>query len=266
MDAAATSLFAPGAWPSFVLISARISGLMILSPFWSLVSIPRPSKGALIVVLAAILTPLAGTVPFPDRVLSIPMPLMMEFTIGLVIGLCAAVVAHALMLASEVVSMQTGLSLGQVLTPNLETGGPALSQLYWLLGLAVFVGIDGPTVMLQALARSIVDFPPGSSSITFTEGPMAVLNLTGSVFRYAIQICAPVMVALTLANLLMAILSRAVPQLNAMAMAFGVTLSIGLLMIGLSLSLVVRALTKWYATSIGSADGLLNLMIRSGAQ
>ncbi|MHB1328092.1 MAG: flagellar biosynthetic protein FliR [Gemmatimonadales bacterium] len=265
MDAAATSLFAPGTWPSFVLISARISGLMMLSPFWSMVSIPRPTKGAFIVVLAAILTPLAGVVPFPDRVLSIPMPLMMEFTIGLVIGLTAAVIAHALMLASEVISMQTGLSLGQVLTPNLETGGPALSQLYWLLGLAVFIGIDGPMVMLEALARSIVDYPPGAS-ISFAEGPMAVLDLTGSVFRYAIQICAPVMVALTLANILMAILSRAVPQLNAMAMAFGVTLSIGLLMIGLSLSLTVRALAKWYQASIGSVDGLLNLMIRSGVQ
>ena len=47
MPSAVSGLLAPGSWPAFVLISARLSGLMLLAPFWSMVSIPRSVKGAI---------------------------------------------------------------------------------------------------------------------------------------------------------------------------------------------------------------------------
>jgi flagellar biosynthetic protein FliR len=265
MGSAASNLLAPGSWPAFVLISARISGLMMLAPFWSMVSIPRSVKGAIIVVLAAVLVPTAAKPAFPDRVLGFPVPLMTEFTLGLGIGLAAALVVHALMLASEVVALQTGLSLGQVLTPNIDTGGPALGQIYGLLGLAVFVSTGGPIMMIEALARSVIQHPPGVM-ISFVEGPLVLLRLTGSVFGYAIQIAAPVMAALTVTNIAMAILSRAVPQLNAMAMSFAVTLGVGFVLIGLSLPVLVRVLSRWFAAVGTDADSLVGLMVGLGVR
>jgi flagellar biosynthetic protein FliR len=265
MDSAVSSLLAPGSWPAFVLITARLSGLMLLSPFWSMVVVPRSVKGAIVVVLAAIMTPLTAKPPFPDQVLGLPIPLMMEFTIGLAIGVVAAVVSHAMMLASEVVAFQTGLSLGQILTPNIELGGPALGQIYGLFGLAVFVATGGPTMMLEAIARSLVEYPPGTP-VSFAEGPVAALTLTGAVFGYAVQIAAPIMVALTITNIAMAILSRAVPQLNAMAMSFSVTLGVGLVVLGLSLPLLTRLLGRWIEGAPAAADALLDSMIRTGAR
>lgn len=265
MDTALSGLLAPGSWPAFVLISARLSGLMMLAPFWSMVSVPRTVKGAIVVVLAAILVPASAKPAFPDRILSIPLPLMMEFTLGLGIGLAAAIITHALMMASEVVALQTGLSLGQVLTPNVESGGPAIGQLYGFLGLAVFVALGGPVMLLQALSRSIVQIPPGSA-IPFADGPLAVLSATGSVFSYAVQIAAPVMTALTLTNIAMAILSRAVPQLNAMAMSFAVTLGVGLVILGLSLPVLVRVLSRWIEATPATIDVMLDTMVRTGVR
>ncbi len=259
------SLLAPGTWPAFVLISARLSGLMILSPFWSMVTVPRSVKGAIVVLFAALLIPAAGKPAFPDRVLTIPLPLMMEFTVGLAIGLAVAIVSHALMLASEVVAMQTGLSLGQVLTPNIESGGPALSQIYGLLGIAVFVAIGGPVMMLEALVRSLEQIPPGAA-VPFEDGPLGALQVTGRLFGYAVQIAAPVMAALTVTNIAMAILSRAVPQLNAMAMSFAVTLGVGLVVLGLSLPVLVRVVSRWFETSPATIDALLTTMVRTGVR
>ncbi len=265
METAVSTLLAPGSWPAFVLISARLSGLMLLAPFWSMVSIPRSVKGAVIVVLAAVLVPTAAKPAFPDHVLGFPLPVMMEFTLGLGIGLAAAVVIHALMLASEVVALQTGLSLGQVLTPNIDTGGPALGQIYGLLGLAVFVATGGPTMMIEAVARSVIQHPPGAM-ISFAEGPMVLLRLTGAVFGYAVQIAAPVMVALTVTNVAMAILSRAVPQLNAMAMSFAVTLGVGLVIIGLSLPSLIRVLGRWFGSVGADSDALVAAMSGLGGR
>ena len=264
MGSAAWSLFAPGSWPAFVLISARIGGLMMLSPFWSMMTIPKSVKGALVVVLAATMVPGAAKPPFPDQITSIPIPMMMEFTIGLAIGLVASVVSHALLVASEVVSLQTGLSLGQAIAPNIDLGGPAISQFYGLLGLAVFVGVGGPLQMIDAVGRSLSQYPPGTTMM-LNDGGAALLKVTGSIFSYAVQIAAPVMVALTVTNLAMAILSRAVPQLNAMAMSFAVTLGVGMVMLGLSLPVMVRVLGRWLATVPSAADTLLQTMVRAGA-
>ncbi len=265
MASATSALLAPGNWPAFVLISARMSGLMLLAPFWSMVSIPKSVKGAVVVVLSALLVPTAARPAFPDHFVQFPLPLMMEFTLGLGIGIAAAVVVHALILASEVVALQTGLSLGQVLTPNIDTGGPALGQIYGLLGLAVFVAAGGPVMMIEALARSVVQHPPGVM-ISFADGPIVLLRLTGSLFGYAIQIVGPVMVALTVTNVAMAILSRAVPQLNAMAMSFAVTLGVGFVIIGLSLPVLLRVLGRWFVAVGADTDALVGAMVGAGVR
>lgn len=262
MDQAAWSMFAPGAWPAFVLISTRLAGLMLMSPFWSMQTIPKTIKGAAVVVIAAVLVPGSAKPAFPDHLIEMPLPLMLEFTVGMVIGLAAAVVTYSLTLASEVVSMQTGLSLGQVLTPNVELGGPAISQVYGLLGIAVFVGMGGPVMMLEAVARSLAQYPPGSP-LPFDQGAVSILSITGNLFGYAVQIAAPVMVALTVTNVAMAILSRAVPQLNAMAMSFAVTLGVGLIIIGASLPLMVRLVGRWVDATPSTIDALVGAMARA---
>jgi len=253
------ALFAPGSWPAFVLISTRLAGLMVVAPFWSMLSLPRSARGAIVVVLAAMLVPASPKPAFPDKILAIPLPLMTELVIGLGLGLGAAVIVQAMTLASEVVALQTGLSLGQVLTPNLETGGPAITQLYGLLGLAAFVALGGPLLLLDGLAGSLQAIPPGGGATLGAVGP-TVLRLTGAVFAHAVQIAAPVMVALTVTNVAMAILSRAVPQLNAMAMSFAVTLGVGLLTFGLSLPLLVRVTSRWVAAIPASIDAIVGAL------
>jgi flagellar biosynthetic protein FliR len=265
MDPTLSHVFLPASWPAFVLISCRLAGLMVTAPLWSLASIPRTVRGALIVVLAAVLVPLAPPVGFPADALSVSLPMMSELVVGLGIGLTAAVITQAMMLASEVVALQTGLSLGQLLAPSIDTGGPALSQLYGLLGLAVFVAVGGPVLLLEALARSLTQIPPGTL-LEIEGGGRALLEIAGRLFGYAIQVAGPVIVAVSVTNVAIAIVSRAVPQLNAMAMSFALTLGVGLLMFGISLPLVVRAVGRWGSEVPRVAEAVVTEMIPAGAR
>ncbi len=265
MESALSQLFSPTSWPAFVLISCRLAGLMVVAPIWSLASVPRTVRGAFVVVIAAVLVPMSPAPPFPDRILSIPLPMLSEFVVGLGIGMAAAVIIHAMLLASEVVALQTGLSLGQLLSPSIDTGGPALSQLYGLMGLAVFVSVGGPMSLIEALARSLDQVPPGSI-IAVEGGGAALLRVAGQIFGYAVQIAGPVMVAVTVTNVAIAIISRAVPQLNAMAMSFAITLGISLLMFGVSLPLVVRAVGRWSVEAPNVAGAVVGELSAAGAR
>ena len=50
-------ILAPGRWPVFVLISARLSGLMLTAPLWSMTNLPRLARAAITVLLAIVLMP-----------------------------------------------------------------------------------------------------------------------------------------------------------------------------------------------------------------
>ena len=65
------------------------------------------------------------------------------------------------------------------------------------------------------------------------------------VFTSAARVAAPAMVALLLTNIALAILARAVPQLNVIMVSFPMTIGIGLLMIGVSLPIIASAVNGW---------------------
>ena len=88
------SALSPERWPQFVLITARLGGLMVTAPLWSLTTLPRLARAALTVVLAIVLLPSAPAAPVAPQVLQLPLPMAMELAIGLVTGLAAAVLVQ----------------------------------------------------------------------------------------------------------------------------------------------------------------------------
>lgn len=239
-----TQAFAPQNWPTFVFVSARLGGLMLAAPLWSLSTIPPQVRAAVTVVLALLLLPVTPRVELSGQVLDLPIPLVMEVVVGLAIGLTAAVLVQGVALAGEVVSLQMGLSIANILAPDPDLQVPALGQLKTIVALLIYVAVGGHLIMLQGLAESLRVLPPGRP-FDFVPGAGATMQLFGTLFSTAVRAGAPVMVTMLLANSALALLSRAVPQLNAMMVGFPLTIGIGLLAAGASLPYVGAVISEW---------------------
>ncbi len=254
-DFLATAL-APDRWATFVLLTGRIGGLMLTAPAWSGTTLPRMVRTALTVVLAVLLLPSAPVAPLSGQVLDLPLPMAAEIAIGVVIGLSAAVLVQAVGLAGEVVSMQMGLSIAPALAPVPEMQVVGLGQISTLLAMLIYLALGGHLMLLRALADSLRTLPPGTG-IEFTGGGPVTSALAGQLFSCAVSAAAPVMVALLLTNLALAILGRAVPQLNAMMVSFPISIGIGLAMFALSLPNVSGVVARWVTDLPGVAAQLL---------
>ncbi len=246
----------PARWPAFVLITGRIGGLMLTAPGWSGTTLPATVRTALTVVLAVLLLPGAAAAPMPDHVLDLPLPMAAEIAIGVVIGLSAAVLVQAVGYAGEVISMQMGLSIAPAYSPVPEMEVVGLGQISTLLAILIYLGMGGHLMLLRALADSLRTLPPGGG-VLFTAGGPAATALAGQLFSCAASAAAPVMVALLLTNLALAVLSRAVPQINAMTVSFPVTIGVGLVMYAVSLPNVSNVIARWVQELPGGIDGLL---------
>jgi flagellar biosynthetic protein FliR len=235
---------APDRWPALVLVTARVGGLMAVAPLWSMSTLPRLARAAVTVALALLLLPLAPAAPVPEQALDIPLPMALEFVIGTAIGLTAAVLVQGAALAGEVLSLQMSLSLGPALLPTPEAQVSGIGQLKTFLALLVYVSAGGQVMLVTGLAESLRVAPPGLP-VTAGEGPRAAAALVRTLFTTALQTAAPVMVALFVTTVALAILGRAVPQLNTMMVSFPVSIAVGLVMLGASLDIVAAVMHGW---------------------
>ena len=249
-------------YPGFVLVSARVAGLFSAAPLWSMAGMPRAARGAVVVVLSLVLLPsLPGTSVLHDDVVGTGFVLASEVVLGLGIGLTGAVILHGVALAGEVASFQMGLSLGAALAPMQETTEVVgIGQLQSLFALAIYAGLGGHLILYQGVSMSLQAVPPGRV-LAMGEGVRSVVALAGTIFATGIRAAAPVIVALILAHLALAILGKAVPQLNVMMLSFPITIGLGLMAFGAAFpflaSFVTGAVEQLPATVSGTVGAFV---------
>jgi flagellar biosynthetic protein FliR len=100
----------------------------------------------------------------------------------------------------------------------------------------VFVVIGGHHRLIEALLDTYQALPTGAGfPPSFVD---ALITLLGQSFELGIRAAAPAMAALLLATLLLGLVSRTLPQINAMQIGFGINSFVTLGMISLSLGAV----------------------------
>jgi flagellar biosynthetic protein FliR len=72
-----------------------------------------------------------------------------------------------------------------------------------------------------------------------------MVRAASSIFVTGVQFAAPVIAAVLLLNLALAVLGRAAPQLNIMGVAFPLQIGVGLITFAGSLALIVHAMSDW---------------------
>lgn len=256
MPSVLTLALAPDAWPTFALIATRLGGLMMVAPVWSAATIPRLVRTAVTVLLSLLLLPLAPRAALPDSSYLLPLLLALEFTVGVVIGLTAAVLVQGIALAGEVISLQMGISLGPALAPTADLQVAGIGELHGTLALFIYLSLGGHLVLLHGVAESLRECPPGMM-ISMSGGATQAASLIGTLFLTALRAAAPVMLTLLLTNVAMALLHRAVPHLNTMMVALPLTVLVGLAVLGAALPIVGTSIAGWMGALPQQVDAAL---------
>ena len=100
---------------AFMLLFARISGLMAFFPFYSHMQIPVVARSIFIFTICLILFPMARVGEHEINFLVVE--ILSELMLGLCAGLLLTIVFAALQMAGEQISMVMGFSMATVLDP-----------------------------------------------------------------------------------------------------------------------------------------------------
>jgi flagellar biosynthetic protein FliR len=119
---------------------------------------------------------------------------------------------------------------------NPEGGGstPVLSQLYMVLVTLIFLAMNGHLQLVALLAESFRTLPPGSGVIG-ANGMHAVVMFGAQLFAGAVRVALPAVTSLLVVNIGFAAISRAAPSMNLFAVGFPITITLGMVVLWLSL-------------------------------
>ena len=218
--------FAKGSVTVLALLGLRIAGLVMIAPVFSAKPIPQHLKAGLIVLFAILLQPAARASVIGVPVLNMATAFS-ETMIGFAIGLGAALLVGAADAAGELMAIQIGLSGAAVLDPMTNQQGPALGQFANFFAVALMLALDAHVVMLDAVAASTKLLPVGGT-LDMANGARAMVGTGSQLFMLGLRFAAPVIAVVLIANVALAILSRAAPQLNILSVAFPIQIGVGL--------------------------------------
>jgi flagellar biosynthesis protein FliR len=238
---------------AFFLVLARVTPLFILAPLFSSKLLPRKVRGIVAVALSLGLTGVAAQGQhIPSDPVQVAILLVEGLLVGLAFAFAVGVVTAALHQAGAILDSVAGFGFGSIVDPVNGNQGGVLTQVYSLVGLMIFIAIGGDAWMIRGVARTFTLVP-------LTHGPK--LNLLaagavqsfGAIFTSAIEVAAPVLLALMITDVAFGMVSRVVPQLNVFAVDFPVKVGISLLVVSATLPFIGGWMSDQITNSVGTA-------------
>jgi flagellar biosynthesis protein FliR len=243
---------------AFLFVLVRCFSFFAIGPLLSDRRIPNSIKIVAALATAFALFP-SLPVPIaelPTNLLSLAVALVREVLLGVLLGLTSSFIFAGIRMAGNLLGIQMGFSIANVLDPNTATETSLVAELYAALALVLFVLTDGHHIFLRALAFSLQRVPPGGGlAIPALVGTL--LPMAGSMFLICIQVGAPILGALFLADAALGFVARAVPQMNVFIVGIPAKIGLGLVLVVVTAPLFAHLLTVYLSRLQGQLSTLL---------
>lgn len=215
----------------YVLIFLRIGGVLFTVPIFGDSSTPLRIRillaGALTVGLHPLIAP-TWLVSMPQDVVAILLCVCKELLIGVVLGFAAKATFEGVLMAANLVGFQMGFGTGNMFLAESDGQINSFAALHKSIVILFFLGLSLHHIFIQALTESFTLIPAGLA--TTHAGMFKILIATSAdVFLLALQLAAPILIALLFSMATLGLLARAVPQLNVFVLSFQASFYVGLL-------------------------------------
>lgn len=242
----------------FILVLARVTPLFVLAPVFSSRLVPARVRGIIAVAISIGLAPVAlRGQHIPSQPFELFGLILQSIIVGLAYSLALAVLMAAIESAGGFIDVIAGFSYGGLINPMSGEQSAVMARFYALVGTVVFMVIGGDAWILRGLGRSF-DLVPLTGTIHVSSMVGALVAVFGTVFTGALEVAAPVLIALLVTDVAFGVVSRVVPQMNVFAVAFPAKVGVALFVVGASVPFFANWINDQLSTSVAAALGVLH--------
>jgi flagellar biosynthetic protein FliR len=214
------------------LVFLRTGSLLFALPIFGESIVPVKARLFIALALSLIIVPmlsLSWQVPIDTNPISFGVLIIKEMAIGFIVGLAARITFDAILLGSNLVSYQMGFGAANLMAPGSNTTMDAFTSLQRTVYILMFLSLNLHHILILGILETFKVVP--LSGLTLNQGlGENVIRQSAHMFVAALQIAAPITVALMFSTVAMGFMARAVPALNVFSLSFAVNFIVGLLL------------------------------------
>jgi len=238
------------------LVFVRLSGFFFLFPLSANRQVPvvyRAGLGAIsALALASAVDPFRG--PAPDLI-SLALLVSRELAIGLALGYLSLLLLTVGQVAGQFADYEMGFGMVQVIDPQFGQRVPLIGNFLYLLGILVFLALNGHHILLATLHSSFSVLPLGSGLPTGVCP--GIFSFVSWMFGAALRVSLPVLGALFITSAALGILARTMPQLNVFVVGLPLKILVGMAVLAAALPIYSTVLEYLYRDGTGRIARIL---------
>ena len=236
---------------------ARILALIMTAPLLSEKSISKKVKLGLGLMVTYVLIPTLPPVNVSIFSVGGFWLLIQQILIGIAIGFTMQFAFAAVRTAGEVIGLQMGLSFATFFDPASRLNMPVLARFLDMLAMLLFLSFNGHLWLISMVADSFQTLPIGGNLIN-GNAFLALTKAASLIFLNGMRLALPLITLLLILNLALGLLNRVASQLSVFAIGFPVTLSIGIVFMGLMMPLLAPFCEHLFSEVFDLLAGILS--------
>ncbi len=234
---------------------------MLMFPFFNSRAFPVLAKAGLALIIAIILFPVIDGkgFEFPVTLYGIFQMITSEFIIGMILGISVQILFEGVRIMGQVVGFQTGFAITNILDPQSGTQVSIISNMAYLCAMVLFLVLNGHHILLDAMRDSFQIINVGSLKL---DGGIfqAVVQASGGMFVIAIKIGAPAIAILLFVQVAFGLITKLIPQMNIMIVAYPVQIVMGLVSFGICLNMLLLFMERYLGCLSSHLINAMNLL------
>jgi len=221
----------------FLLVFVRaLAWLVVVPPFSNSATTPRPVLIGFAGGLALLSLHQIPASAIPTDTAGLIGALVIQVFSGLMLGLPVQILLSAISSAGSMVDLFGGLNLPPSIDPLSAQQTPILGQLYEQVGMVLLFVTNGEMLLVKGFALSL-----GKGAITLNASALGAGVISADVATYftaTLEIAAPLVAVLFAAQIGLALLSKAAPQMNVWLLGFPIQVLLSLLFVAIGLQVL----------------------------
>lgn len=227
-----------------ILVFTRIAAMFSIIPVFGARNTPTMTKIGLILSLSLIM------VPIQLETFDVQMDTFIEFgalminesIVGFSMGLVTLIIMNVFYLAGSLVDRNIGFAMVSVVSAQDESQMPVSANLYYIFAMMIFVVTNVHHELIRAIVDSYKVMPIGAAPsmglVAFNY--VEVLSFT---FEMGFRMAAPFILTVLIANILLGLLSKAMPGMNVFMIGMPLKILVGLFLFTVLMSSYPKFIT-----------------------
>ena len=237
-----TVSLAPELLVGYLLALTRAAAWVFVCPPFGTRSVPMMVKVGLAAALALVVGPRLADQAVPLEAGPLLVAAVLQVAAGLALGFLGVLLFATFSFAGGLIDLVSGYSVAQLFDPGNNAPVSIFGQFYGVLATTLLFAIDGHLLLVRGFLTSFSAAP-----LTHLSTDTLAKLLTGDItlfFVSALEIAAPLLAALFLAEAALGLLARAAPQMNIFQLGLPVKILVTLSLAGLALPLLPDAVSN----------------------